>query len=375
MPRRFLAVRSVAFLAALTPALLGCSGLDLRATRRATGRGLGQVVASDIDGDAKRELVGRSPERAELQVLEPDGGADRVIALPDVPVTLAPLDSGEVAVGYGAGKAIDLVRYEGSEPVRTRVELDQPATVPLVELAVHRARADDPLAILMLGGDPLRAALSVSGRPQPPQVVPLNPVPRLPPSVQLADLDGDARLDFVVGLASGGVDDPVPDHLRVVFTTSGGRIGDEVWIRTPSPAALATGDVDGDGRIDVVSFGPTGAWLHTNLGQGWLSDPQRLLRGDFVDGLLTDLDADGRDDVVGLDARHHRVVVRRGLGRSAQAHAVLGPRRSISVAEAPQEIVDLGRRGATASLAVRHQDTQLTLIEIASPTHPRSRRR
>lgn len=69
-----------------------------------------------------------------------------------------------------------------------------------------------------------------------------------------------------------------------------------------SYAAPAIGDVDGDGRSDVVLLGGDGLWVHLATADGFSAEPTRIeprpayLKGaDRID--LVDLDGDGDDDV------------------------------------------------------------------------------
>ncbi|HVY62391.1 MAG TPA: VCBS repeat-containing protein, partial [Planctomycetota bacterium] len=186
--------------------------------------------------------------------------------------------------------------------------------------------------------------------------------------VALADLDGDGALDivsvegFVVATALGNGDgtfrdavvqedvvdssndaavadmdgDGLPD-LVVVATGSGfsapgtvavcpGR-GDGTFERParlaaagPHPVALAIGDVDGDGRLDVVTANDGAADVSVLLGAGGgaLGPEMRVGAGSRPRGVaLVDLDGDGRLDLAVANHTSSDLSVRLGMGGGA----------------------------------------------------------
>jgi hypothetical protein len=163
--------------------------------------------------------------------------------------------------------------------------------------------------------------------------------------VALVDLDGDGRLDLVAGgfdlyLAQGNGDgtfqaattrgaygvndfliadlngDGAPDVAAAfptvytgprvgVFPNQAGALGYSVSTAGPAdPSAIASGDLDGDGRLDVaVTGGLAGDLLEVLLGRGDLTFPrtETLHAGDgVVDVVLGDFDGDGRLDAAVL---------------------------------------------------------------------------
>lgn len=120
------------------------------------------------------------------------------------------------------------------------------------------------------------------------------------------DADGDGIADLI-SFAVDGVDvgasgSDVTSHWISDFgyASGGWRISQHV---------RRMGDVDGDGKEDVVGFGATGVLVSLSTGdsfqpvQKWLSDYSYYRGGWRVDRherMLGDIDGDGKDDVVGF---------------------------------------------------------------------------
>jgi hypothetical protein len=125
----------------------------------------------------------------------------------------------------------------------------------------------------------------------------------------LADMNGDGLQD-IVGFGGSGV--------LVALSTGGGFTQPTFWVEDFAIHAggwfvdlhpRMLGDVNGDGLPDVVGFGEDGVYVSTSTGSGltaptqWIPDfgvvaggwdPQRHLR------MLGDVNGDGRQDVVGF---------------------------------------------------------------------------
>ena len=131
------------------------------------------------------------------------------------------------------------------------------------------------------------------------------------------DLDGDGTLDVVVETAG-------PAITAFLNVAGDGSVWQPLWIAdTATVIDLDIGDVDGDGDADV--FASTGfagspglAWYENAVGPGgWtehLIDPS--LAGAFPAGMLADLDGDGDGDVLSIYEDSMRIHTNQGGGTS-----------------------------------------------------------
>ncbi len=140
-------------------------------------------------------------------------------------------------------------------------------------------------------------------------------------SARAADLDGDGRLDIITANYAAGT-------ISILKNIgSPGNLGPESFasrVDLPAPAGpydIATGDLDGDGKPDIAlaTYGQATS-VYRNLSSSGMLDSNCFDRVDFpappsLDTIeIGDLDGDGRLDIVAGSMRPDEVVVYRNTG-------------------------------------------------------------
>lgn len=136
-----------------------------------------------------------------------------------------------------------------------------------------------------------------------PDICQLSPLPFTAPESLLvpgparnplvADFDGDGTRDLAVGFF-GGL------SLRRVEPLTGYADAPETIYEVPGRSSeWHTGDVDGDGDLDVATLDTDAAWILSNRGDGTFDGPRALDLGDGSSSMrLHDLDSDGAADLI-----------------------------------------------------------------------------
>ena len=286
------------------------------------------AVAHDFDRDGDPDILGTRGEgsraNAELVWAQNDGAGrfvilDNVAAgdgdfLQGVATGRCSVDLEQVALSWHIeGRGIQVLTVP-PDPVRQPWPLEQISTVSQDEALSAGDIDRDGRTDLLLGTMWLRNGAGGW------QVVRLADKP-MPDRNRLVDVNGDGRLDAVVGF-------------QAISTR-----GDVVWYEQPldarrtwlrrriatiiGPMSLDVGDVDLDGDVDVVAgehhlADPSAAklYLFENLdgrGAEWRS--QVVAVGDeHHDGaILTDIDDDGDLDIVSIGWSHGRVLLYENL--------------------------------------------------------------
>ncbi len=144
-----------------------------------------------------------------------------------------------------------------------------------------------------------------------------------PTSVGLVDLNGDGKLDLVTASDAG-------DSVSVALGRGDGTFGAPSTVAAGArPVGLALGDLDGDGHADVVvanggSFGTMGG-VSVLLGKGDGTLRAAATREGGYEPkyvALADVDGDGRGDVVVLTWLGGKLGVFRGTGGGGIANVV-----------------------------------------------------
>ena len=147
------------------------------------------------------------------------------------------------------------------------------------------------------------------------QLVSLGPATKYPSGgrpfqLALADLDGDRRLDILVTSDNGDVSAPV-SGLNVLLNQGSGTFASPRFHqgRGPYQTDLAVGDLNGDGKPDIVVTGGPYLDVLLNNGDGTLGTPVPVdIAVSTFAVAIADLDGDGRNDLV-LGASGEGVIV------------------------------------------------------------------
>jgi hypothetical protein len=162
-----------------------------------------------------------------------------------------------------------------------------------------------------------------------------------PRFLRLSDLDGDGGDDLAL------LDSTREQPLRVRFSTSDGRLGPEERFDMESPRALTFADIDGksgqeitiieaqSGRVRSLAFDPKAEPSSAPLGRLVLfSMPRGDARGRAIE--LGDIDGDGKLDVIATDPANAQVILyRQGEGglRPGRAFPSLAGARSLAAGD------------------------------------------
>ena len=278
------------------------------------------VVAVDVNGDRKPDLIVAEPAAGVAVYLgDGAGGFMRASAAPP---------------HIGAGPAPCLLAAG---------DIDADGTVDVA------AASHDSHEVVLLRGDGLGGFRPAFG----PPVAALGSGRPHNHGLALVDVDGDRRLDIVTSNANDDSVSVLRGDGKGRFSPMPGspfRVG-----RSPYPPAL--GDLDGDGRLDLVTpdinSGTLTVLLGTKAGfRAAAGSPMRVTARPYYLA-LGDLDGDRRLDLVATHDDTSLVSVFLGDGRGG-----LRP--------APGSPFDIGRRGWGAALSDLDGDGRLDLA-IAAP--------
>jgi lysophospholipase L1-like esterase len=325
---------ALAYFSQTQPGTLLLAGIDSPTAVQLGSVPLNKSIFADLDGVGPLDLVGIDANGSVRLLFASQTGspfsatsASTVLAGAAAVTNIAVFDANQdarndILVALNGGAALRLYLNEGgATPFTAPTIVDLPvlngSTQQLLIADVNHDGLPD-IVELRSGPAPGNTHLIVRINSGPPDFFPLSstfavPLGSIAPTTMaVADLDGDSKVDLVVGTAAS-------DDYIYVFPNSG-RNG--TWFFDPLRLAKSTSgactvslriaDVDGDGRPDIVSANgcATNASAVDFYGNtGVISDFQTIAPKAFATGLantdlaLADLHSSGQPDVIvaGID--------------------------------------------------------------------------
>ena len=148
-----------------------------------------------------------------------------------------------------------------------------------------------------------------------------------PDNVALGDVNGDGRLDIVT--SNGGT---AANSVSVLLGAGAGTFGPHIEYATgANPRGVALGDVNGDGRLDVVAanYDVLTASVLLNAGGKFRMGAELTPAAAYRGLAVADLDGDGKLDIVTSALGEHAVIwknVSAGSGHWLEVKAPIGSR-------------------------------------------------
>ena len=271
-----------------TSVSLGAAPVALRLVDMDDDGALDLVVATELDervtvsygdgegafGDAVVLDVGGMPVDLDVGDVDGDGRRDVVVALPKQDRTA-------------------LVRAIGARSFAAPIEVSTAAEPIAVGLLDLEPDGDLDLVVLTEVDEVVEVYVFGPGGYGLLERKPVNGEPR---SMLVEDVDGDGRCDVVVSKLRSR-------DLTIIHGTDEGILDFPRRLATGiMPEAMAAGDLDADGAVDLaVLTGTDGVVLHRGRNDGWFHETTRV-SGDRcqADFEHADLDGDGVRDLVGI---------------------------------------------------------------------------
>jgi hypothetical protein len=243
------------------------------------------LTITDIDGDGQTDIV------------VGQGGPGLYLADSDNPL----LPMIQVLLGWGDGTFAGAPVYGGPRPSAYQTSAPRVAVGDVLgnghlQILTGETISSNGTASVVLAVTPVGSGLTETAALTSP--VKVNPA-----MVVAADLNGDGKLDAVTAGFGGAA-----YQLAVLFNQGSGSLaGEQDYVLTNSPINLAVGDFNGDGRMDIAvataspngQAGPFGVYVLFGQNDGTFAAP-RLVDSSVTPAALAvgDLNGDGHADLV-----------------------------------------------------------------------------
>ncbi|WP_437681998.1 FG-GAP repeat domain-containing protein [Sorangium sp. So ce131] len=218
------------------------------------------------------------------------------------------------------------------------------------DLVVINVSSADASVLLGNGDGTLTAAGTVSG------------IGTNPGGVALADLDGDGRLDLLVG----GFNVPGIGGLRVLLGNGDGTFQPAtLYVVGNQPTAVQVADFNGDGKLDVVTANFVGSSLSVLLGNGD-GTLQPAVNYAAVgantpnDVAVADVNGDGKLDLVSANFNSNNLSVWLGNGDGTFQPAIVFPSGGSGVGAVA--VADLNGDGKPDIAAAHQNSANVTVL-------------
>ena len=124
------------------------------------------------------------------------------------------------------------------------------------------------------------------------------PLGQVPGAVAVGDLNGDGKADLVILGATESYYGPTTNYVNVLLGHGDGTFSDSYTAQLPASGPLALGDFNGDGKLDVVTADSAGVLVMLGNGDGTLGAPSTYATNSSPVALAVgDFNGDGKLDL------------------------------------------------------------------------------